>query len=101
MGFMRPCFNFAQLTVGKFKTRANKHSHIECMYMYNLYCNRANSKLVETEVLHGGRKKGRENILHLTVFTQSLFVKLSHQLKCWYKVGNSSKIPASPDYRFL
>ena len=30
-GFIRPCFNFAQLTVGEFKTRANKHSHIECI----------------------------------------------------------------------
>ena len=32
--FIRPCFNFAhftQLTVGEFKARVNKHSHIECM----------------------------------------------------------------------
>ena len=29
MGCIHPCFNFAQLTVGEFKPRANKHSHIE------------------------------------------------------------------------
>ena len=33
-GFIHPYFNFshlAQLTVGEFKPRANKHSHIECI----------------------------------------------------------------------
>ena len=32
--FIRPCFNsanFAQMTVDDFKTRVNKHSHIECI----------------------------------------------------------------------
>ena len=50
-GFIRPGFNFAhfaQLTVGEFNTRANKHSHIACTS--SLYCNWANSKPVETEV---------------------------------------------------
>ena len=48
MGFIHPCFNFAhlaQLTVGEFKTRANNHSHIECIVN------------IETEVIHEWAKK--------------------------------------------
>ena len=54
LGFIHPCFNFAQLTVGKFKTRVNKHSQIECIVyiVTGRIQNWANSKLVETEVLH-------------------------------------------------
>ena len=31
IGFIHPCFNFTQLTVGEFKTRADKHSCMECI----------------------------------------------------------------------
>ena len=50
-GFIRPCFKFALSTVDEFKTKANKLSHIECQY-----CNWANSKPVEIEVLHAWAK---------------------------------------------
>ena len=45
--------------MGEFKTKTNKHSHVEWI-LDSLYCNWENSKLVETEVLHEGEiKEGR------------------------------------------